>query len=173
MRFFVDCSEECFTKSTLILFPLTCCTKHKTHDKQEPVFIKTFRCTEKNSVCSRTYCCYDTQSNEFEVSSEDSKTRKLEDCGDGPMSKYSKVLHEIDFVTSTKRGSRTVQRAVATSEQTKIRLSYFVPNEIFNKMEYTLALSLYNYNQFSITSKYLWITNIEHLCVFWFSSSLF
>ena len=43
------------------------------------------------------------------------------------MSKYRKVLQEAVNVTSTNKGSRTVQHSVATYEQTKKGLSYFYP----------------------------------------------
>ena len=57
--------------------------------------------------------------------------RTLEDCGDGPMAKYRKVLDEFINVTSTIRGCfRTVHHSVATYEQTKRGLSYFYPKRI-------------------------------------------
>ena len=54
----------------------------------------------------------------------------MEDCGDGPMSKYRKVLEEAVNVTSTNRGFRTIQQSVATYEQTKKGLSSFYPKTI-------------------------------------------
>ena len=45
--------------------------------------------------------------------------RTLENCGDGPMSKYRKVLEEAVNVISTNRGFRTMKHSVATYEQTK------------------------------------------------------
>ena len=59
----------------------------------------------------------------------DSK-KTLEDCGDGPMSKYRKVLQEAVNVTSTNGEFRTIQFSVATYEQTKKVLSYFYPKRI-------------------------------------------
>ena len=56
--------------------------------------------------------------------------RTLEDCCDGPMSKYRKVLEEAINVTSTNRGFRTIQQSVATYEQTKKGLTYFYPKRI-------------------------------------------
>ena len=55
--------------------------------------------------------------------------RRLDDCGDGPISKYRKVLEEFVNVTSTRRGCRAIERSVATFEQTKKRLSYFYPKK--------------------------------------------
>ena len=77
-------------------------------------------------LCSRTYCCYDRKSNKYKFSSKGLNKRTLEDCGDGPMSKYRKVLEEAVNVTSTNRGFRTMTHSVvATYEQTKKGLSYF------------------------------------------------
>ena len=56
--------------------------------------------------------------------------RILEDSGDGPMSKYRKVLEESVNVTSTNGGFRTIQHSVATYEQTKKGLTYFYPKRI-------------------------------------------
>ena len=53
--------------------------------------------------------------------------RVLEDSGDGPMSKYRRVLDEAINLTSTNRGFRTINHMVATYEQTKKGLSYFYP----------------------------------------------
>ena len=68
------------------------------------------------------------RANKYKFSSEGLKKRTLEDCGDGLMSKYRKVLERAVNVTSTNRGFRTIQHNVATYEQTKKGLSYFCPN---------------------------------------------
>ena len=83
-------------------------------------------------LCSRTYCCYDSNSNKYKFSSKGLNKKTLEDCGDGPMAKYRKVLDEIINVTSTNRGFRTVHHSAATYEQTKKRLSYVYPKRIVN-----------------------------------------
>ena len=80
---------------------------------------------QKCCLCSKTYCCYDKQTNKYKFSSKGLNKRTLEDCGGGPMSKYRKVLEESVNVTSTNRGFRTIQHSVATYEQTKKGLSYF------------------------------------------------
>ena len=54
----------------------------------------------------------------------------MKDYGDGPLSKYRKVLEESVNVTSTNRGVRTIQHNVAMYEQTKKGLSYFHPKRI-------------------------------------------
>ena len=43
------------------------------------------------------------------------------------MSKYRRVLDEAINLKSTNRGFRTINRMVATYEQTKKELSYFYP----------------------------------------------
>ena len=78
-------------------------------------------------LCSKSFCCYDFNSNEYKFSSKGLNKRTLEDCGDGPVAKYRKVLDEFIIVTSTNRGFRTVHNSVATYEQTKKGLSYFHP----------------------------------------------
>ena len=80
--------------------------------------------------CSETYCCYDSNSNKYKFDSKGLNKRTLENCGDGPMAKYRKILGEFINVTSTNRGFRTVHHSVATYEQTKKGLSYFYPNRI-------------------------------------------
>ena len=79
---------------------------------------------------SKTYCCYDRKSNKYKFKSKGLNKGTLEDCGDGPMSKYRKVLYESVIVTSTNRGFRTNQHGVATYEQTKKGLSFFTPKEL-------------------------------------------
>ena len=126
-----DCKNDFTTKATTNFFPRTCCTKHMKHDKREPgLFKEEFRCTEMLCLCSKTYCCFDSNSNKYKFSSKGLNKRTLEDCGDGPMAKYRKVLDEVINVTSTNRGFRTVHHNVATYEQTKMGLSYFYPNRI-------------------------------------------
>ena len=81
-------------------------------------------------LCSKTYCCYDSNSDKYKLSSKGLNKRTLEDCGDGPMAKCRKVLDEFINVTSTNRGFQTVHHSVATYEQTKKGLSYFYPKRI-------------------------------------------
>ena len=71
------------------------CITHRKHDKREPGFFKEeFRCTEMLCLCSKTYCCYDNKSDKFKFSSKGLNKRVLEDSGDGPMSKYRRLLDE-------------------------------------------------------------------------------
>ena len=126
-----DCKDDFTAKATTNLFPRTCCKKHVKHDKREPgLFKEEFSCTEMLCLCSKTYCCYDYNSNKYKFSSKGLNKRTLDDCGDGPMANYRKVLDEFVNVTSTSRGFRTVHHSVATFEQTKKGLSYFYPKRI-------------------------------------------
>ena len=115
-----DCSDNFTANATDNFFPRTCCHTHKKHDKREPGLMKEeFRCGEMLCLCSKTYCCYDKQTNKYKFSSKGLNKRTLEDCGDGGlMSKYGKVLEESVKATSTNRRLRTIQLSVATCEQT-------------------------------------------------------
>ena len=126
-----DCKDDFTANATNNFFPRTCCTKHIKHDKQEPgLFKDEFRCTEMLCLCSKIYCCYDSNSNKYKFSSKGLNKRTLEDCGDGPVAKYRNVLDEFINVTSTNRRFRTVHHSVATYEQTKEGLSDFYPKRI-------------------------------------------
>ena len=110
-----DCKDDFTANATTNFFHRTCCKKQIKHDKREPGFFKEESgCTEMLCLCSKTYCCYDSNSNKYKFSSKGSHKRTLEDCGDGPMAKYGKVLDEFVIVTSTNRGFRTVQHRLAT-----------------------------------------------------------
>ena len=115
-----DCTGSFTANATGNFFPRTCCNAHKKHDKREPgPFKEEFRCTKMLCLCSKTYCCYDRKSKKYKFSSKGLNKRTLEDCGDGPMTKYRKVLEEAVSVTSTNRGFRTMKHSFATFEQTK------------------------------------------------------
>ena len=90
----------------------------------------------ERSSAVRKCCVYaskpivvDSNSNKYKFSSK-GLSKTSEDCGDGPMAKYRKVLDEFINVTSTNRGFRTVHHSVATYEQTKKGLSCFYPKRI-------------------------------------------
>ena len=98
----------------------TYCSAHKNHDKTEPgLFKEEFTCSQMLCLCSKTYCCYDRKSNKYKFSSKGLNKRTLVDCGDGPITKYRKVVEEAVNVTSTNRGFQTMKHGVATYEQTK------------------------------------------------------
>ena len=126
-----DCTDSFTANATGNFFPRTCHTAHKKHDKREPgLFKEEFRCSEMLCLCSKTYCCYGRKSIKYKFSSKGLNRGTLEDCGDGPMSKYRKVLEEAVNITSTNRGFRTIKHSVATYEQTKKGLSYFYPKRL-------------------------------------------
>ena len=84
-----NCEDDFTASATTNFFPRTWCTEHKKDDKPEPgLFKEEFRCTEMLCLCSKTYCCYDSNSNKYNFSSKGLNKRTLEDCGDGPISKY-------------------------------------------------------------------------------------
>ena len=128
-----DCKDDITANATTNFFPRTCCTNYKKHDKRESgLSEEEFRCTEMLCLCSKTYCCYGSNSYKYKFSSKGLNKRTLEDCGDGPMAKYRKVLHEFINVTSNNRGFRNVHHSVATYEQTKNGLSDFYPKRIID-----------------------------------------
>ena len=132
-----DCKDEFTPNATTNFFPRTCCTKHMKHDKRAASrFKEEFRCTEMLCLCSKTCCCYDSNSNKNKLSSKGVSKRTLEGSGDGSMAKYQKVSDDFINVTSTvnrgycNRGYQTVHHSVATYEQIKKGRSYFYPKRI-------------------------------------------
>ena len=72
-------------------------------------------------LCRKTYCCYDRKRKKYKFSSKGLIKRILEDCGEGPMSKYCKVLEEA--VNQQRISNNETQRCnVQTDEK---GLSYF------------------------------------------------
>ena len=126
-----DCNDSFQADAIQNFFPRTCCSKHKKHDTREPgLFKDEFRCMEMICLCSKTYCCYDAQSDKYKFSSKGLNKRTLEENGDGPMEKYRRVMDEIINLTSTNRGFRTINHCVAKYEKTKKGLSCFYPKRI-------------------------------------------
>ena len=121
-----DCTDEFSVNWATNFLPPTCCTKHKKHNRRElGLFEEQFRCTEMKCLCSKTFCCYDSQSNKCKFKGLNKRT--LEDSGDGHLSKNRKVLESVTLATTSNRGFRTLQRAVAIFEQTKKGFSNFYP----------------------------------------------
>ena len=119
-----DCRDDFIANAKKNFFPRTWCAVHKKHDKREPgLFKKEFRCTEMLCRCSKTYCCYDSKSDKIKFSSKGINERTLEDTGDGPMSKYRRVLDKA----VTKKG-----------------LSYFYPKrQVLTNGKHTESMNLY------------------------------
>ena len=123
--------DDFTANAATIFFHRTCCRKHYKHDNLEPGLSKEeIHCTDMLCLCSKTYFCYDSVSNKYKFSSKALNKRTLEDCGDGPMSKYRNFLHKFINVISTNRCFRTVHHIVATYKQTEKGLSYFYPKRI-------------------------------------------
>ena len=95
-------SEDCTDYSTADVVgkfvPRMCCDKHK--KTWEPgLFKEEFRCSEKLSICRKTYCCYDKNSNKLNFSSKGLNERILEQSGVSPLEKYRKVLDDARNIT--------------------------------------------------------------------------
>ena len=70
-------------------------------------------------LCSKAYCCYDVTTNKLEFCTEDLRRRVLEQSVDGPLEKCRLVLDKNISITSTDRGFRTKNHAVATYDPSK------------------------------------------------------
>ena len=126
------CNDYFVADSIGNFFPRTCCEKHKKHDKREPgLFKEEFLCTEILCLCSKTYCCYDAKSNKYKFSSKGLNKRTFEDSGDGPTSKYQKVLFEQEHVT------RKITALLHMSRQRRVCL-FSTRKELLNKMVFIL-----------------------------------
>ena len=118
------CTASFTANATDKFFPRTCCTAHNKRDKRElGLSKKEIRCSEMLCLCSKTYCCYDRKKNKYKFGSKGLNERTLDDCADGPMLKYRKVLEEAVDVTATNRGFQTMKHSFAACEQTKKVLS--------------------------------------------------
>ena len=82
-----DCNDNFTANATEKVFPRSCCNAHKKNDKREPgLFKEELRCAEMLCLCSKSYRCYDKQTNKHKFSSKGLNKRTLEECGDsGPM----------------------------------------------------------------------------------------
>ena len=126
-----DCRDDFRVDAKTTFFPCTCCFKHKKHDKREPgLFNEEFRCIEMLCMCSKTYRCYDSKSQNFKFSSKGLNKNALEDSGDEPMAKYRQVLDEAVNLKSTKRGFKTINHAVSTYEEIKKGRYFYLKREV-------------------------------------------
>ena len=152
-------------------FPRTCYAKRKKHKRREHRLIREeFHCTDMICLCSKTYCCYDSQSNKFKFSSKKLNDRTFQDCDDGIMTKHRKALEEINKVTSTKKEFRTIQYAVFTYEQTKKGLLFFHPKTKRSKRWYTpsshLFLSIDSFSESINTCGWHLVFAFVVICIF-------
>ena len=90
------------------------------------MFKKEFRCIEMSCLCSKTYCCYDSKSQKYKLSSKGLNKRALEDSGDGPMAKYRQVLIKAVNLKSTNRRFKSINYTVATYEKTIKKTDLFL-----------------------------------------------
>ena len=127
-----DCDDSFTADVSGNFFPRTCCPKHKKEDKREPgLFKEEFRCSELQSLCSKTYCCHDTTSNKLKFSSKGLNKGVLQLSGERSLEKYRKVLDDAVKIKSANRGFWTKDHTVATYEQTKQGLLYFYLKRAF------------------------------------------
>ena len=109
-------------------FPRRCCSTHSQLDKREPrLFKEQFHATEMICLCSKTYCCYDSQTKKTKFSSKGLNKHFLSESSDDPLQKYRKVLNDVSDFRSINRGFRVRNHAVYTYVQSKRGLSYFYP----------------------------------------------
>ena len=79
------------------------------------------------ALCSKTYCCYDEQSDTVKLSSKGLNKNNIEE----PLAKYRKVLFDEDF------GKSTI-RKYAHMNSKKWDCHTFIPSVKSVKMEFTL-----------------------------------
>ena len=102
----------------------TRCAKQKKHDKREPgLFKEEGKFSERLCLCSEIYYSYDAGSKHLNFNSK-GLNRMLLESGDDPLQKLGKTLDDALIIKSTNRSFRT-------NDQTKRRLTYFNPEEIF------------------------------------------
>ena len=121
-----DCRNNFEADSLRNFFPQTCCSTHSQLDKREPgLFKEEFRATEMICLCSKTYCCYDSQTKKTKFSSKRLNKHFLKESSNGPLHNYRKVLNDVSDIGSIIRGFRVRNHAVYTYEQSKNGLSFF------------------------------------------------
>ena len=89
------------------------------------------------ALCSKTYCCYDEETDTVKLSSKGLNKSNIEE----PLNKYRKVLFNEERVYSTNRGFRVVgNKKVCTYELKKWDFHIFIPSVKSVKMVFTLLL---------------------------------
>ena len=138
------------------LFSRNVLNTHKKHNKIEPsLFEEEITCTEMLSLCSKTCCCCGRRRNEQKFSSESLNKRTVEDWGDGPMSKYRKVLNESRNVTLTNGWFRTDKLCLEISEQNLRKLYSFSPKRTVEEDGIPKkTLTLVNFHSIKLWSLY-------------------
>ena len=133
-----ECSDNCAANSSSDFFPQECCNKHANFDKSTPgLFKEEFRCSEMIALCSKTYRCYDEQSDTVKLSSKGLNKNNIKE----PLAKYRKVLFDEERVYSTNRGFGVVDnKKVCTYELKNWDCHTFIPSVKSVKTEFTLLL---------------------------------
>ena len=73
-----DCTDNFAANSSSNFFPRKYCRKHAAFDKRTPgLFKEEFRCSEMIALCSKTYCCYDEETDTVKLSIKDSTRTTL------------------------------------------------------------------------------------------------
>ena len=133
----------------------------KKHDKSEPgVFKEEFCCTEMIVLCSKTYCCWNSQSNKFRFSSRSLKKRTLEECGDGLLAKYHKLLEEVLKKLQQIRVSAQYIILLPHMSNQRRGCHTFILREKSGKWN-TLSLPQHIEKTFQLRLQYLWILEIK------------
>ena len=98
--------------------PRKFCKKLNQRDKREPGLItEKFTCTELLCLLSKTYCCYDVNSNKPKLSSKGLNKLVVEQSEVGPLEKHRRALDEKINITSISRSFLPNNQAVATYQQ--------------------------------------------------------
>lgn len=139
-----DCRTENFTADGFNnFFPRKCCNLHAKFDHRTPgLFKEEFRCTEMVALCSKSYCCFDENTNSMKISCEGINKNLFEEKGS--IEKFCSVLFNQEKVTSINRGFRVVNNScVQTYELEKRGLSYLYPKrKVLNDGIHTVPLDL-------------------------------
>ena len=108
-----DCCNYFEANSLSNFFLRTFLSTHSQLDKREPGLLKeVFRATEMICLCSKTYCCYDSQTKKTKFSRKGLNKHFVNESPDGPLQKYRKVLNEVLDIGSINQGFRVRNHAV-------------------------------------------------------------
>ena len=133
-----DCDESLATDASVNLFPRTCCTKHKKHDKREPGLLKEeFKCSEMLCLRKKTSCSYYLTSNKLKFRSKYLNRWVLEQIFEGRLEKYRKVLDEAVNIKWTNGSFCTKDHIVRTYELTNEDYRLSIQTELLRTIQFT------------------------------------
>ena len=108
-----NCCKNFEADSLWNFFSPPCCSAHSQLGKREPgLFKEEFRAREMICLCSKTFCCYDSQTKKTEFISKSLNKHFLNESPDGPLQKHRKVLNDVSDIGSINRGFRMRNHAV-------------------------------------------------------------